>query len=193
MVIEMARFNPALKYLPVSPAVKFNAATMTTVASTPDSRLIRTGVPRFTDSTPKYLGPVPSEQATAWALFSPIAQDTPLVNSATIRPTAASTPTAAPKPVSCTVPSAPTCPPYTVNTALHASMNPPRLLTCSAGSTSSTPAIGAATMTKDISPERSTPSGMVRRGLSISSAAELDTSKPTKVNTISGTSAMKPR
>src|SRR5882757_85788 len=193
MVIEMARFSPALKYRPVSPPVKFSAAAITTVASTPDSTLIRTGVPRLAESTPKYRGPAPSAHATACARLSPSAQDTPLVNSATISPTAASQPTTAPNPVSATLPSGLTCPPYTVNTALQASTNPPRLLTCAPGSTSSTPAIGAATIRNDISPERSTPSGMARLGFSISSAAELDTSNPTKVKTITGTRAMKPR
>src|SRR5690349_6648082 len=163
-------------------------------AKIPDSRLTAIGVPHRPEKIPSSRGPAPSYEATAWARSAPMIQVVPLDSSAQMNPAAAIVPSTLPVPVrvAVTVPSAAvlTSPPYTVNTVLIASTNPPRLVIWSAGSTSRIDRIGM--------PYASTATISARRivyGTSfcasfISSPAALGSSNPTKLKNSTGTAAM---
>ncbi|SIM90328.1 Uncharacterised protein [Mycobacteroides abscessus subsp. abscessus] len=96
---------------------------MTIVDTTADMMFTLAGEP-LPENFPSHAGPAPSVNATACARLTPMAQAVPLVNRPMISPAAATWAVACPSPCSSAVPSGATLPPYTVNTARHASTNP---------------------------------------------------------------------
>ena len=65
VVVEIVSPSTAEKYLAALPPVIWKAMIMSTVATSPESRFIPTGVPNLAENLPKLRGPPPSTQATA--------------------------------------------------------------------------------------------------------------------------------
>ena len=99
------------------------------LATNPERKLTRTGVPCFSEIAPNQRGAAPSKPDTASARSEPIIQATPDESVQRMKSRAANPPRNAPAPVNVATPSDEMLPPKTVNTVLIASINPPKLVT----------------------------------------------------------------
>src|SRR6476660_5635020 len=77
VVVEIVSPSTAAKYRLESAPVIWKAAIISTVATSPDSRFIATGVPNLAENRPRTRGPPPSSAATASVLSEPMIQVVP--------------------------------------------------------------------------------------------------------------------
>src|SRR6478609_4600949 len=166
-VVEIAIVRTIANVLS-APLLKNTIELMQKIDDTiPDMTLTRTGVPNRLLKTPNQGKNAPSYAATAWIRSEPIIQTAPEVTSVPMKQIVMkiSNPCAAP--------------PYTLNTVVTASMNPPMPVIAFAGSTRMIPKIGMTYSSTPMIPLRRTEIGTSRWGSSISSAAAFWSSKPT--------------
>ena len=175
----MARPSTAAKYFSASPPDSQNASSITIVEKTPVSTFTVTGVPKRREIRPSRRGAAPSNPAAAWVRSAPMIQVVPLDSSAQMNATAATPPSTLPAPVRVTVPSSATLPPYTVKTCLIASRNPATPVTRDVGRISRMARIGMPYSRTAPMPDQATVRGTSFCGSTISSLAELGSSKPT--------------
>src|SRR5437763_11238698 len=179
VVVEMASPSTAAKYFSALPPDSQNASSITIVEKTPVSTFTVTGVPNRREIRPNSRGAEPSKPAAACVRSAPMIQVVPLDSSAQMNVIAARSPSTLPAPVSVTVPSAATLPPYTVNTCLMASRKPPTPVTRDDGRINRIARIGTPYSSTAPSPDQATVRGTSFCGSTISSLAELGSSKPT--------------
>src|SRR5664279_3559409 len=152
--------SAAEKYFWPSPPVNQTSSAMAASDTAPDTSAITTGTPERGEILPKTRGPAPSRQAAAWARPAPMIHAEPLASSAHTNIQAAALPSHSPDPERTTEPSGATLPPYTVKTVFIASTRPWRDVTCFAGKTTSTAAIGIPYISAWLTPARAIATGM---------------------------------
>src|SRR6202453_510095 len=150
------------------PLVATKTITHMTEATTPELRFTAIGVPKLVN-LPIQDGAAPSRAAMAWVRSAPSSQTAPLQTSVMMTSTEKVTSRA--------------CEWSVAETLVNASANPLTLDSEALGMTRTMPPMTSAYSTAATSPERRIIRGTSRCGLRISSAAPVDSSKPTHMNT----------